>query len=152
MIDVRPTIRSVINAEVTLWPSLAVGLIVCGVSLTLGSTSSALERDVALASMATFLFGVLLAFTTARARERVQLLQDTLSKNNAALLYIHQTLVVFSVDDQRRIRNRGTGAAPPVTSRARIRPCTLWPHAKQTTRIDARYRATTRPDAARVHG
>ena len=105
MIDVRSTVRSVINGEFTLWPSLAVGIIVGGVSLTLGSTGSALERDVALASMATFLFGVLLAFTIARARERVQLLQDTISRNNAALLSIHQMMVVFPVDDQQRIRD-----------------------------------------------
>lgn len=105
MIDVRSTIRSVTNGEVTLWPSLAVGIIVGSVSMTLGSTGSALERDVALASMATFLFGVLLAFTIARARERVQLLQDTISRNNAALLSIHQMMVVFPEDDLLRIRD-----------------------------------------------
>src|SRR5579863_10680889 len=105
MMDVRSTLRSVKNGEITLWPSLAVGIIIGGVSLTLGSTGSALERDVALASMATFLFGVLLAFTIARARERVQLLQDTISRNNAALLTIHQMMVVFPEVDQLRIRD-----------------------------------------------
>jgi len=104
MIGDRATVRSIVDGEYTLWPSMAVGFIVGGVSLTLDSTGRALERDVALASMATFLFGVLLAFTIARARERIQLLQDTLSRNNAALLSIHQMMVVFPAVDQDRIR------------------------------------------------
>ena len=104
MIGVRATIRSILNGESTLWPSIAMGIIVGGVSLALGSTGAHLELDVALASMATFLFGVLLAFTIARARERLQLLQDTISKNNAALLSIHQMMIVFPEADQLRIR------------------------------------------------
>jgi len=105
MIDVRSTVRSVINGDVTLWPSLAVGVIVGAASLALSTNGSALDRDVALASMATFLFGVLLAFTIARALERVQLLQYTISRNNAALLSIHQMMVVFPEEDQLRIRD-----------------------------------------------
>ena len=64
--------------------------------------------DVALASMATFLFGVLLAFTIARARERLQLLQDTISKNNAALLSDYQMMIVFPVEDRVHIRASST--------------------------------------------
>jgi len=105
MIDLRPKVQSVINGEWTLWPSLLVGAIVTAVSLRVGINGSALDRDVALASMATFLFGVLMAFTIARARERVQLLQDTLSRNNAALLSIHHMMVVFTVEDQAHIRS-----------------------------------------------
>ncbi len=95
MKGLRTTVRSLVDGEFTLWPSLAVGVIVGCVSLAIDSTGSGLEIDVALASMATFLFGVLLAFTIARARERLQLLQDTISRNNAALLSIHQMMVVF---------------------------------------------------------
>ena len=92
------------NGEFTLWPSLVVGIIVAGVSLAVDTHGSGLEIDVALASMATFLFGVLLAFTIARARERLQLLQDTISTNNAALLSIHQMMVVFPEREQLHIR------------------------------------------------
>jgi hypothetical protein len=93
-----------VNGEYTLWPSLVIGVIVVGVSLAVDTHGSGLEIDVALASMATFLFGVLLAFTIARARERLQLLQDTVSTNNAALLSIHQMMVVFPEREQLHIR------------------------------------------------
>jgi hypothetical protein len=101
---VRSTVQSLINGEATLLPSLAVGIIVGGISLAVGRTSGELEVEVALASMTTFLFGVLLAFTIARARERLLLLQDTISKNDAALLSIYQMVSVFSEADQVRIR------------------------------------------------
>lgn len=104
MIRVRSIALSVFNGESTLWPSLTVGIVVGLVSSTLGTTGAELGVYVALASMATFLFGVLLAFTIARARERLQLLQDTLSRNNAALLTIHQVIVVFPEEDRERIR------------------------------------------------
>jgi hypothetical protein len=104
MTAVRSTVQSLINGEATLLPSLAVGIVVAGISLAVGRTSGELEVEVALASMTTFLFGVLLAFTIARARERLLLLQDTISKNDAALLSIHQMVSVFSEEDQVRIR------------------------------------------------
>jgi hypothetical protein len=105
MAAARSTVQSLINGEATLLPSLAVGLIVGGISLAVGRTSGELEVEVALASMTTFLFGVLLAFTIARARERLLLLQDTISKNDAALLSIHQMVSVFPEEDQVRIRS-----------------------------------------------
>jgi hypothetical protein len=97
-------IRRLVDGEVVLWPSLAVGVVVGVVSLALGGPAGGLDVDVALASMATFLFGVLLAFTIARARERLQLLQDTTSRNNAALLAIYEMMIVFSEEDQARIQ------------------------------------------------
>jgi hypothetical protein len=105
MAAVRSTARSLLNGESTLLPSLGVGIIVGGVSLALGSRNGELEVEVALASMATFLFGVLLAFTIARARERLLLLQDTVSKNDSALLSIHQMIAVFPEEDRVRIRD-----------------------------------------------
>jgi hypothetical protein len=100
----RSTAQSLVNGEATFFPALGVGVIVGGVSLLVGSARSELEVEVGLASMATFLFGVLLAFTIARARERLLLLQDTISKNDAALLSIHQIVAVFPEDDRVRIR------------------------------------------------
>ena len=104
MIRVRATALSVFNGESTLWPSLAVGIAVGAVSYALGPTGHELQVYVALASMATFLFGVLLAFTIARARERLLLLQDTISRNNAALLTMHEVMVVFPEPDREHIR------------------------------------------------
>ncbi len=104
MAAVRSTAQSLLNGETTLLPSLGVGIVVGGVSLALGSRNGELEVEVALASMATFLFGVLLAFTIARARERLLLLQDTVSKNDSALLSIHQMIAVFPEQDRVRIR------------------------------------------------
>jgi hypothetical protein len=97
--------RSLLNGDAVLWPSLTVGIIVGVVSFSLDATGGSLAVDVALASMATFLFGVLLAFTIARARERLQLLQDTISTNNAALLSIYQMMIVFGEEDRVRIRD-----------------------------------------------
>jgi hypothetical protein len=104
MAAVRSTAQSLLNGEATLVPSVGVGIIVGGISLALGSRNGELEVEVALASMATFLFGVLLAFTIARARERLLLLQDTISKNDSALLSIHQMIAVFPEEDRLRIR------------------------------------------------
>jgi hypothetical protein len=95
MTAARSAAQSLLNGENTLLPSVSVGIIVGGASLALGSRSGELEVEVALASMATFLFGVLLAFTIARSRERLLLLQDTINKNDAALLSVHQMISVF---------------------------------------------------------
>ena len=104
MAAVRSTAQSLLNGEATFFPSLAVGIVVAGISFALSSDRGELEVEVALASMATFLFGVLLAFTIARARERLLLLQDTINKNDAALLSIHQMMTVFPEEDRERIR------------------------------------------------
>jgi hypothetical protein len=62
------SLRSLLDGDAVLWPSLAVGLIVGVASFAVGGPGGELAVDVALASMVTFLFGVLLAFTIARAR------------------------------------------------------------------------------------
>ncbi len=100
----RSAAQSLLNGETTLFPSLAVGIVVAGISFALSSDRGELEVEVALASMATFLFGVLLAFTIARARERLLLLQDTINKNDAALLSIYQMMTVFPEEDRVHIR------------------------------------------------
>jgi hypothetical protein len=60
--------------------------------------------DVALASIATFLFGVLVAFTIGRTRERLVLIQNLLAKGNAGLLAIHQLMAVFEEGVQSHVR------------------------------------------------
>jgi hypothetical protein len=60
--------------------------------------------DVAMASMAAFPFGVLLAFTIVRTRERLALVQDLVAKGNSLLFSIHQMMSVFGEEDRRRVR------------------------------------------------
>ena len=62
--------RSLIHGEVVIWPAVAAGVAATAGSLAAGSLHLDLSVEVALASMTTFLFGVLLAFTIARDRLR----------------------------------------------------------------------------------
>ena len=56
-----------------------------------------------LASVATFLYGVLLAFTIVRTRERLMIVQDLVSKSNSCLLSLHQMSAIFAPEECRRI-------------------------------------------------
>ena len=90
---------SVLQGETTLWPALIAGAIVAVASYCVGPTRGDLEVDVALASMATFLFGVLIAFTIARTTERLAVVQTLVSRGNASLLSIHQLMAIFRDDE-----------------------------------------------------
>jgi hypothetical protein len=57
-----------------------------------------------MASMAAFLFGVLLAFTIVRTRERLNLVQDLVARDNSALFSIHELMAVFGDQDRAHIR------------------------------------------------
>ena len=103
--SLRSEALALFHGETAIWPSVASGLIVAAISYAVGSARGDLNVDVALASMATFLFGVLLAFTIARTRERLALVQDLLSKGNAALLAIHQLVEVFPIEERIGIRD-----------------------------------------------
>jgi hypothetical protein len=54
--------------------------------------------------MAAFLFGVLLAFTIVRTRERLALVQGLVAKGNSSLFAIYQTMAVFGDEEQHMIR------------------------------------------------
>lgn len=95
--------HAVLQGETALWPSLAAGAIVAVASYSVGPTSGDLEVNVALASMATFLFGVLNAFTIARTTERLAVVQSLVSRGNACLLSIHQMVAVFSDEDAAQV-------------------------------------------------
>ncbi len=86
---------SVLRGEVAIWPALASGISVALISFLIGSRRGDVRVDVALASMAAFLFGALLAFTIVRTRERLALVHDLVAKGNASLLAIHQMVAVF---------------------------------------------------------
>ena len=101
----RSLVLSVFHGETAIWPSIACGAAVAIVSFLVDNSQGNLSVDVALASMATFLFGVLLAFTIARTRERLALVQDLVSKGNASLLSIHQLVEAFAEDERLVIRD-----------------------------------------------
>jgi hypothetical protein len=80
------------------------GIVVAVASYCVGATRGDLEVNVALASMATFLFGVLIAFTIARTTERLAVVQTLVSRNNASLLSILQLMAVFAADRTEVVR------------------------------------------------
>jgi hypothetical protein len=98
-------VRAFVDGEFIVWPALAVGLLVAVISYSVGSKRGDVEVDAALASLTTFLFGVLLAFTIARTRERLATVQDLVAKGNASLLSIHQIMAIFDAADASRVRN-----------------------------------------------
>jgi hypothetical protein len=93
--SVKGAVRSLVHGEVVVWPAVLAGLVAGVLSYVVGSVDLELNVEVALASMTTFLFGVLLAFTIARTRERLDLIRELTSKGNASLLAIHQMIAVF---------------------------------------------------------
>jgi hypothetical protein len=104
MRTLRSTWASVVHGEIAVWPALLTGVIVALTSFFVGPNRGDIQVDVALASMATFLFGVLLAFTIVRTRERLALVHNLVAKSNAALLSIYQMMAVFGEDDRHRVR------------------------------------------------
>jgi len=76
----RSTWGSVFRGQVVVWPASLAGLLVVVTSLLVGRNRGDVRVDVAMAGMAAFLFGVLLAFTIVRTRERLALVQDLVAK------------------------------------------------------------------------
>jgi len=101
----RALAASVTGGETVIWPSVLAGSMVGVASYFVGSTRGDIRVDVAMASMAAFLFGVLLAFTIVRTRERLALVQNLVAKGNSSLFSIHQLMSVFDDEDRRRIRD-----------------------------------------------
>ncbi len=101
---VRTGMSAVVGGEVVVWPSVVAGVTIGVISLLVGHNRGDITVDIAIASMASFLFGVLLAFTIVRTRERLVLIQDFVAKGNASLLSIHQMMVVFGDEDCRHVR------------------------------------------------
>src|SRR5271169_4177221 len=99
MRSLRSFLASVGHGEIVVWPALVAGTIVALTSFFVGPKRGDIRVDVALASMAAFLFGALLAFTIVRTRERLALVHDLVAKGNAGLFSIHQMMVVFAEVD-----------------------------------------------------
>ena len=101
----RATLQAVGRGDAVGLPAAVTGVTVGVVSLLVGSRRGDVRVDVAMASMAAFLFGLLLAFTIVRMRERLVLVQDLVAKGDASLFSIHQMMAVFGPDDRAHIRD-----------------------------------------------
>ena len=91
----RSAVTAIANGDVVVWPAALAGAVVALASYLVGPNRGDVRVDVAMASMAAFLFGVLLAFTIVRTRERLALVQDLVAKDNSSLFSIHQMMLVF---------------------------------------------------------
>src|SRR5580704_9959659 len=96
---------SATRGEIVVWPAVLAGVAVALTSFLVGPDRGDIRVDVALASMATFLFGALLAFTIVRTRERLAKVHDLIAKSHASLFSIYQMMAVFDEDDRRRVRS-----------------------------------------------
>jgi hypothetical protein len=104
MSRLREAVTDVGNGEVVVWPAVMAGAVVAVASYLVGPHRGDVRVDVAMASMAAFLFGVLLAFTLVRTRERLALVQDLVAKDNSSLFSIHQMMLVFDKADRDNVR------------------------------------------------
>jgi hypothetical protein len=95
---------SFLLGQVVVLPAVLGGLTVAVTSVIVGGKRGDVRVDVAMASMAAFLFGVLLAFTIVRTRERLALVHNLVAKGNSSLLSIHQMIAVFDDVDRQHIR------------------------------------------------
>lgn len=102
---VRAALDNVVGGEVLVWPAALAGVLAAVASYLVGPNRGDVRVDVAMASMAAFLFGVLLAFTIVRTRERLSLVQDLVAKGNSALFSIHQAMLVFDEADRQQVRD-----------------------------------------------
>jgi hypothetical protein len=105
MARVRAALTDVVGGEVVVWPAALVGVLAAVASYLVGPNRGDVRVDVAMASMAAFLFGVLLAFTIVRTRERLALVQDLVARGNSSLFSIHQMMLVFGEADREQVRD-----------------------------------------------
>jgi hypothetical protein len=101
----RAAWRDLSRGEAVAWPAIAVGVIVTAIALVVGSRRGDVRVDIAMGSMAAFLFGVLLAFTIVRTRERLVLVQDLVAKSDASLLTLHDAVAVFGDVQRDEVRD-----------------------------------------------
>jgi hypothetical protein len=102
---IRTAWQDLSRGELVAGPAIGVGVIVTIVALIVGSKRGDVRVDIAMASMAAFLFGVLLAFTIVRTRERLVLVQDLVAKSDATLLTIYDAVAVFGERERDDIRD-----------------------------------------------
>jgi hypothetical protein len=103
--SLRSTAISIVHGESAVLPAVVSGAIVAGASFLIGAKRGDVTVDVGLASIATFLFGILMAFTIGRSRERLGLVQNLVANGNASLLSIHYLMEAFPEDERSKIRD-----------------------------------------------
>ncbi len=102
--SIRTRAKGIVDGESAIGPALVCGAIVAVASYLIGANRGDIRVDIALASIASFLFGILMAFTIVRTRERLALIQDLVSKGNASLLSIHSLMEVFPEAERSSVR------------------------------------------------
>jgi hypothetical protein len=95
---------AVAAGDVVIWPVALAGVSVGIASWLIGPHRGNVQVDIAMASMASFLFGVLLAFTIVRTRERLALVHNLVAKGNASISSIHQMMEAFDRASRERVR------------------------------------------------
>jgi hypothetical protein len=98
-------VRVVIDGEAVAIPSVITGVVIGVIALQLNAPHLEIDVAAALGSMVTFLFGVLLAFSIARTRERLATIQDLITQGNASLFSIDQLIAVFGDATHDRVRS-----------------------------------------------
>ncbi len=101
---VRARFVSMFHGETFGIPAVVVGVGVAGGAILIGAHNANISVVSTLSGTAAFLFGVLLAFSIQRSRERLSTVQNLISKGNSALLAIYELMVVFGEEDRRHIR------------------------------------------------
>ena len=96
---------SIVRGDVVAAPTIAVGMLVASLSLVLGASQRSLQVTSALTSVAAFLFGVQIAFTIVRAKERLAVVFNLIAKGNSGLFSVHELVAVFGERDSDRIRD-----------------------------------------------
>jgi hypothetical protein len=101
----RSALTAVTSGDAIVWPTVVAGVAVGVASYLVGANRGDIRVDIALASMASFLYGVLLAFTIVRTRERLALVQNLVAKDNSSLFTIHQMMAVFPEAQRDQVRD-----------------------------------------------
>ncbi len=102
--SLRAYVRSTLDGDHVLVPSVIVGVLEAALSLAINVGNTSFRSFVTIASLTTFILGLLVSFTLARTRERLALIQSLLTEGNSGLFTLFQLMEVFPEADRDRIR------------------------------------------------
>jgi hypothetical protein len=100
----RSTVVSLTNGDLVAPPAIIVAVVIGVTSWLVGSYRGDVSVVGDLTSSAAFLFGVLLAFSIQRTRERLSAVQNLVSNGNSHLLAMYHLMLVFDAEIRKRIR------------------------------------------------
>lgn len=101
---VRSRLVALTNGDLVAPPAIIVAVVIGVTSCLVGSYRGNVSVVGDLTSSAAFLFGVLLAFSIQRTRERLSTVQNLVSNGNSHLLAMYHLMVAFDVETRQRIR------------------------------------------------